>query len=660
MRCAIYARYSSDMQRQESIEDQIRNCRRFAESRGWTVLEDHIYTDEAVSGASVEGRTQLQRMIDTALTEPKPFDYILVDDTSRLSRDVVDQVSNYRLLRFHGVNIYYVSQGIDTTSEVAEELLITHGLMDGFYIKELGKKTHRGMEGQVLRGYSPGGRVFGYRYTDVPDPAGGRDKSGHPKRLGVKIEIDEGETRTVLRIFRMFTQGTGLKEIARSLNNEGVHSPRDGTGSWCPSSVRAILHNPKYAGDWTWNKTKWEKYPGCQKRKRKERPKEEWVLAVRPELRIIPDELWKKAKDRRKWLAEKYPRNGRGQLQGRDRDALYSKRLFSGFLKCSECGGNIIIINRDTYGCSYNWNRGETVCRNRLRVREEILEDRLLAAIKRAILTPQAVAYTVAKVNEELRKSLTGNHQNLEGVKAEIRNLDREIGNLARFVMEGDTSKTVRQKLEEKERAKEVLEAQLDRLQRYQQDTPITVHPSLIRLKLEDLKAILKTDITDEKIEDEEDKVKKNEMRKEKAARMRVARQALRELLADKIVLRPCVEGEKRFYTASGFGALDSLLGETGLAIAVGAGPRYQNERTYVTNGSVSPIHFAWPVGRDHGGAGSYGQYPPTLFGGYQARTCVTAQARFTFRIPWWGVGTLRACGTKSMGEVRTTEHRDP
>jgi DNA invertase Pin-like site-specific DNA recombinase len=106
-RCAIYARYSSDQQRPESITDQVRHCRQEAARHpDWQLLDAHVYADEAVSGASVEGRQGLTRLVAAALTTPRPFDLVLVDDTSRLARDVVDAVRQFRELRFHGVNLF--------------------------------------------------------------------------------------------------------------------------------------------------------------------------------------------------------------------------------------------------------------------------------------------------------------------------------------------------------------------------------------------------------------------------------------------------------------------------------------------------------------------------------------------------------------------------
>jgi site-specific DNA recombinase len=85
-RCVIYARYSSDMQRDTSIEDQVRRCEEFAARQGWTV--SRTFADRAISGSAMLGRQELQALLQGARNQPRPFDRVLIDDTSRLSRNV--------------------------------------------------------------------------------------------------------------------------------------------------------------------------------------------------------------------------------------------------------------------------------------------------------------------------------------------------------------------------------------------------------------------------------------------------------------------------------------------------------------------------------------------------------------------------------------------
>jgi site-specific DNA recombinase len=128
MRVALYARYSSDLQRETSIDDQLAVANRYAKERGWTVLKDHVYTDSALSGASIQGRAGIQRLLSAAAQQPKPFDVLLVDDSSRVARDIADAIRVAQTLKFLGVRVIYISQGIDSDSEQADALIAVHGL----------------------------------------------------------------------------------------------------------------------------------------------------------------------------------------------------------------------------------------------------------------------------------------------------------------------------------------------------------------------------------------------------------------------------------------------------------------------------------------------------------------------------------------------------
>jgi site-specific DNA recombinase len=114
LRCAVYGRYSSDGQSPTSITDQIRKCREYAVHEGWQVLEERIYTDEAISGTSLE-REGVKKLLAAAMSRAKPFDCILIDDSSRLTRRTADTLNRYEQLSFAGIRIVAVSQGVDTT-----------------------------------------------------------------------------------------------------------------------------------------------------------------------------------------------------------------------------------------------------------------------------------------------------------------------------------------------------------------------------------------------------------------------------------------------------------------------------------------------------------------------------------------------------------------
>lgn len=293
-RCAVYARFSSERQDPLTIEQQVRKCQEHADRQGWHVLPEHIYSDEAVSGAT-DDRPGLRRLLQAAAQRLRPFDVILADDTSRLSRKLADSLRIFEQLKFAGIRIVFVSQGIDTVSEQAELLVATHGIVDSLYLTELAKKTFRGVEQRALSGLHTGGRVFGYKRVPIEHRTQ-RDSYGRPVITGVKLAVDENEAALVRRIFESYASGHSLKRIAMDLNDEGVISPQPQKGrisrSWCPSSIRHILHNERYRGRVVWGRRHKIRSPKTGKRIYEWRASQHWRVTDIPEQKIVSEELW--------------------------------------------------------------------------------------------------------------------------------------------------------------------------------------------------------------------------------------------------------------------------------------------------------------------------------------------------------------------------------
>jgi site-specific DNA recombinase len=184
MRAAIYARYSSENQRPESIEDQIGACRRLASERGFRVLEDHVYADQAQSGARRD-REGLGALVAAAQNEQ--FDVVLVDDLSRLARDNYLMLSVIAELHFEGVRVISVADGLDSEDEEATLGIQIRGIFNELQLRDLKKKTLRGQRAQKERGFSVGERTFGFK--SVPVGTIQMDKKGRPRPEGYKMEI---------------------------------------------------------------------------------------------------------------------------------------------------------------------------------------------------------------------------------------------------------------------------------------------------------------------------------------------------------------------------------------------------------------------------------------------------------------------------------------
>lgn len=153
MKVAIYARYSSDNQRDASIEDQFRVCREFATRQGWTVVEE--YSDHAVSGATLL-RAGFRALMRDALN--KRFDVVLAESLDRFSRDQEDTAGLFKRLTFAGVNIVTLAEGDITFLHIGFK-----GTMNALFLKDLAEKTHRGLRGRIEDGKSGGGLCYGYR-----------------------------------------------------------------------------------------------------------------------------------------------------------------------------------------------------------------------------------------------------------------------------------------------------------------------------------------------------------------------------------------------------------------------------------------------------------------------------------------------------------------
>jgi DNA invertase Pin-like site-specific DNA recombinase len=217
LRVALYARYSSDNQRDASIEDQLRQCRERAVREGWVIVES--YSDRAISGASLI-RSGIQSVLADA--QAGRFDILLSEALDRISHDQEDVAGVFKRLRFAGVSIVTLSEG-----EISELHVGLKGTMNALFLKDLAMKTHRGIRGRIEAGEIGGGNAYGYRVVHQ------LDTDGEPIRGEREIIAEQAEI--VLRIFREYVAGKGPQKIAFDLNRDGIPSPTGkrwgGTGS---------------------------------------------------------------------------------------------------------------------------------------------------------------------------------------------------------------------------------------------------------------------------------------------------------------------------------------------------------------------------------------------------------------------------------------------
>ncbi len=449
-RVAIYARYSSDLQSDASIEDQLRTCRERAEREGWTVVGE--YADHAVSGASMM-RAEIQDLILDARS--RKFDIVLAEALDRLSRDQEDIAHIYKRLTFEGVKIVTLSEG-----EVGKLHIGLKGTMNALFIEELARKTHRGLQGRVLAGKSAGGKSYGYNVVRK------FDAMGEPVRG--EREINEVEAEVVRRIMHDYARGKSPRKIAHELNAEGIPGPCG--RAWAASTINGhrsrgtgIVNNELYVGIQVWDRRKFMKDPTTGARTARMNSSANVTRVEAPHMRIVDQDLWDEVRAYQNGLDRTYAVG----------DKRRPARLFSNILKCGCCGGGMSIVAKDRYGCSTSRNKG--TCDNRLTVTEAEIERRVLAALSTRLMDAELCAVFCQEYTQHLNRVRMEQNASRARHGQELERIEREIKKIIQSIKDGVDATLIKDEANALQRRKEQLTAVLETTE----DAPVLIHPNM-------------------------------------------------------------------------------------------------------------------------------------------------------------------------------------
>ncbi|WP_319798705.1 recombinase family protein [Nitrobacter sp.] len=426
-RVALYARYSSDNQRDASIEDQLRICREQAKREKWKVVG--VYKDAGISGASMILRPGVQMLLQDA--QAGQFDVVMAEALDRISRDQADVATLFKHLKFAGVPIVTLSEG-----EISELHVGLKGTMNALFLKDLAAKTHRGIRGRVEEGKSGGGLCYGYKVVKQ------LDARGEPIR-GDR-EIDEAEADVVRRIFREFAAGVGPRTIARTLNEEGVPGPNGKL--WKDTTIRGhvrrgtgLVNNELYIGRLIWNRLRYLKDPSTGRRVSRLNPESAWITTKVPELRIVDDKLWQAVRKRQGKIAEKFVNVREAVREHHRTNRLNSARrprsLLSGLIFCGCCGGPYSLRGADRFACSNRISNG--TCSNTRTIPREELERRVLAGLKDRMMAPEIAAEAMRACAEETNRLNRERRSNSDSWKAELVRVEKQIRGIIEAIKEG-------------------------------------------------------------------------------------------------------------------------------------------------------------------------------------------------------------------------------
>jgi site-specific DNA recombinase len=454
MRVALYARYSDDKQRDASIADQFRICRLHVEQEGWRIIEE--YSDHAISGASLL-RPGIQALMADALAAR--FDLVLAEAMDRLSRDQEDIAGFHKRMAYAGVKVVTLSEG-----EVTHLHVGLKGTMNALFLKDLADKTRRGLRGRVEKGRSGGGNSYGYDVVRALQTSGEVDRGGRT--------INCAEADVVRRIFRDYAAGKSPKKIAMELNREKMPGPSGGAWGFSTLNGNAkrgngVLNNELYIGRLTWNRQRFIKDPDTGRRRARPNPPSEWIVHDVPELAIVDQALWDAVKARQAQVMR--PRGETVRLDERRRPRF----LLSGIVKCGCCGGGYSMISSELMGCSTARNKG--ICDNRANIRRDVLETRVLTALKSRLMDPPLFAEFCEEFTRELNRVRMEGQAGLEAMKALRARVDRQLDRAVQAILDGVPGA----KMKDKIAALEARKVELDQALETAEEPPPLLHPEM-------------------------------------------------------------------------------------------------------------------------------------------------------------------------------------
>ncbi len=406
MKAVIYARYSSDSQREESIEGQIRECTAFAEKNGITILRHYI--DRAYS-AKTDNRPDFQEMIKDS--GKKLFDMVIVWKLDRFARNRYDSARYKAQLKRNGVKVVSATEVI---SEGAEGIIL-ESVLEGYaeyYSADLSEKVIRGRKENALKCKFNGGTLpIGYVI----------DEEQH-------FQIDPLTAPFVLDVFKKYDKGATMKELWDWLNDSGVRNTRGQPLNF--NSIQHMLSNRRYIGEYKYRD----------------------IIIPDGIPAIVPEDLFDRVQEK---LAQNRKAPARHKAED---DYLLTTKLFCGYCGaylCGESGKSRNGTIHHYYKC-VSVKKKRTDCKKKP-VRKQWLEDLVVNEVMKVVMDDKAIEAIVSMVMDLQDRENTS----LPLYEQQLREAETGIQNLLNAIQQGILTKSTKSRLEELEAAKEELEIKI-------------------------------------------------------------------------------------------------------------------------------------------------------------------------------------------------------
>ena len=405
MKGVIYARYSSDNQREESIEGQLRECKEYAERNDITILGTYI--DRALS-AKTDNRPEFQHMIKDSAKGL--FDVVLVWKLDRFARNRYDSARYKNLLKKNGVKVISARENISEGSEG----IILEAMLEGYaeyYSAELSEKVIRGLTDNALKCKYNGGTVpMGY-YIDEQQ----------------YYQIDPKTAPVVLEMFTKYSEGATMQELVNLLNSRGMRSIRGGKITL--NIMNHLLKNRRYMGEYSYRDV----------------VKEDGIPA------IVPKELFERVQER---LAKNKKAPARHKAED---DYLLTTKLYCG--KCGsfmvgESGTSHTMKVHRYYRCVNT--KKKKLC-DKKAVKKDWIEDLVVNYTMKAIMNDEVMERLIDTLMELQTKEST----DLPLLKKQLAETEKGINNMLNAIQAGIFTPSTKQRLDELEETKSQLEVSI-------------------------------------------------------------------------------------------------------------------------------------------------------------------------------------------------------
>ncbi len=442
MRAVIYARYSSSLQREESIEAQLRACTDFiAKQNNWVLTGTYI--DRAFSARS-DQRPEFQNMINDA--KRQKFDTIVIHKLDRFSRDRYDHAFYKRELRQAGVSLVSVLEHLDNSPES----VVLESVLEGFseyYSKNLGREVMKGLRETALSCRHTGG-VPPLGYDVGPDG---------------KYIINEKEANAIRYVFTAYINSVGYTEIADWLKINNINGKRGKIIA--KNSLHDILSNEKYTGTYIYNRSAAKDAFG--KRNGHENKKDEQIIRIEGGMpQIISHEIFEKA-------MMKMQNNKSGKNRAKE------PYLLSGLLFCGKCEGAYVGSSRGNPRTATETPKKYYECSTKKRTKEcdadsvnrDEIENIVLNYLE-SLMTKDTITDITEWISENAKIYIKSAAEEEKQIKKELASITKDANKLLDKILDGFDSPLARQRLEDAEAKKLQLEVRLTDIQIRAASTP--------------------------------------------------------------------------------------------------------------------------------------------------------------------------------------------